>query len=178
LAKASCPSPTFCAVAGADGIWTSTNPGGGPSAWRRVWRSADNGLDSLSCPTSTFCVAVGGLEAVVSTTGRATGGFQAGYPVLFRRAVPVQDGTIQPVLSCMSTAPCRGRYQLDAAGVVLRGTYNLSLDAPEGPIIKLAPTMLARIRRQHGQLRATLRLTPTEGGRPFRWSIVITRPSR
>jgi hypothetical protein len=179
LARASCPSTTFCAVAGVDGIWTSTNPAGGASAWHRAWTDPNNGMSSVSCPTAEFCVAVGGFEAVVGSSGTANHRSQSGFVTLFRSEVPVYGGVIQPVLDCQSTAPCRGRFEIDAAGTVLaRGSYSVGADDGGGPVIRLSQTALTLIQRHGNRLPATLQLTPTGGGRILRLNIVITIPKR
>jgi hypothetical protein len=178
LGRASCPSTAFCAVAGVDGIWASTNPAGGASAWHRVWNDPNNGLGSVSCSTPEFCVAVGGFEAVVGSSGTASHRSQSGFVTLFRSEVPVYGGVIQPVLECQSTAPCRGRFELGAAGTVLaRGSYGVSAGDGGGPVIRLGRAALALIQRHGNRLAATLQLTPT-GGRTLRLSIVITIPKR
>lgn len=52
-----CPTTTFCAALGSAGLEVSDNPAGGASAWQQV--SAPSGLNLLSCPSASLCVASG-----------------------------------------------------------------------------------------------------------------------
>jgi len=86
----SCPSATFCAVAG-DGLWT-----GYGTQWTRDGPPADVDWLAVSCPSATFCAAANGNGYVSEFNGRAWSA-----PVLIDSDVP---GSI--TVSCVSAARC------------------------------------------------------------------------
>jgi hypothetical protein len=79
LSRIFCPSNELCIATSEQirGDWsypilvTSTNPTGGPAAWK-VANAVDPGVVGLSCPSITLCVAVGGND--VSTSTNPNGG--------------------------------------------------------------------------------------------------------
>lgn len=86
-----CPSEVLCVAidqidANSDAIVTSINPTGGPGAWSvtdisgltavHTYRGYHSGINDISCPTISLCVAVdGGGNAITSTN--PTGGVAA-----------------------------------------------------------------------------------------------------
>ncbi len=73
---ASCPTPTFCAVAGDENatadnhgaIATSTNPTAGAEAWNFSIVDPAAPLRGISCPSASLCVAVGPTGDIVTST--------------------------------------------------------------------------------------------------------------
>jgi hypothetical protein len=79
LGAISCPSARFCvseaAVAGGEGVLTSTNPAGGASAWsapKLAFAKSNPTPTGLSCPTSAFCAQLDG-SLVFTSTAPASG---------------------------------------------------------------------------------------------------------
>jgi RNA polymerase sigma factor (sigma-70 family) len=75
----SCPTPNLCAAVDSLGnVVTSTDPAGGPSAWKVVHLGGGNDvvLGHVSCPSASLCVAVGSRDgdSVVVTSTDPTGG--------------------------------------------------------------------------------------------------------
>jgi putative hemolysin len=64
----SCPSVHFCAAGDFSGhVLTTTDPTGGPGAWKTATPAGSNSsISSVSCPSSSFCVAASG-QLFVST---------------------------------------------------------------------------------------------------------------
>ena len=62
---------SFCAVADAGNVVTSTNPTGGANAWTVNQLPANGAASVISCPASTECVAAYARSIVVGTTGSA-----------------------------------------------------------------------------------------------------------
>ncbi len=116
LTAISCPTTTLCVAVGTsenlvrepyllqDEIVTSTNPVGGASAWSTAVLSSSLNLTAVSCPTASFCVAVGsggqgqGSQIVTSTN-------PAGGPSAW--TVADLSGTDGPEsVSCASSVLC------------------------------------------------------------------------
>lgn len=70
---ASCPSPSLCVLVSGSSIYTSTNPGGGASAWTATQLPNSPELLNVDCPTVTLCVATT-LEGQVVVSSDPTGG--------------------------------------------------------------------------------------------------------
>ncbi len=73
LNHASCPTESFCVLAGLGGIAASSDPTGGAGAWTTAQPIGADGLTGISCPSTSLCVAVtnGGQ---VTTSTNPTGG--------------------------------------------------------------------------------------------------------
>ncbi len=76
----SCPSMSLCVAAGGNGgprmpneILISTDPTGGPSAWKLMSLPGNGGIRSVSCTPTPMCVAISGKNDVLTTTN-PTGG--------------------------------------------------------------------------------------------------------
>jgi hypothetical protein len=88
LMAVSCPSVNLCvAVSGdrytAGKVLSSTNPGGGDSAWKVVQLDESLDLRGISCGTPSFCVAVaqeGRLLVSTNPTGGASAWTEVGKP--------------------------------------------------------------------------------------------------
>ncbi|MGB8197292.1 MAG: hypothetical protein WCF25_09845, partial [Acidimicrobiales bacterium] len=82
LTGISCPSSSFCAAVDSKGdVVTSSNPGGGASAWTISPIDVELGdipiyLDGISCPTTSFCAAFD-YEGNVLTSTDPSGGTTA-----------------------------------------------------------------------------------------------------
>ena len=109
----SCPSTELCvAVGSAPGgagkvVATSTNPTGGSAAWSTATIEGGSvpGLSAVSCPSVSFCVAVGGGEVFTSTNPAAGAGAWSG---------PLQiDAHPLTAVSCPSESFCAA---VDEAG--------------------------------------------------------------
>jgi hypothetical protein len=59
LTSISCPTTSFCAAVNANAdVLTTTDPAGGPDAWKTTPVGTSSlGFDAISCPTTTLCVA-------------------------------------------------------------------------------------------------------------------------
>jgi hypothetical protein len=69
----SCPTTSLCiGVTYDDRVFSSTDPTGGPDAWKVIERSGrrerHTHMTSVSCPSTTLCVAVGFGSKIVSST--------------------------------------------------------------------------------------------------------------
>ncbi len=63
IEEVDCAGAGLCLAADGDGhLFTSTDPTGGPGKWR----AADVSASSITCPTSTFCAALGGAGLEIS----------------------------------------------------------------------------------------------------------------
>jgi WD40-like Beta Propeller Repeat len=76
-----CPSVSLCVEVGGDSIGFSTDPSSGNWTTESVASTAGS-LDSVSCPTTTFCVAAGDDDGDVLVSTNPTGGPGAWTPVL------------------------------------------------------------------------------------------------
>jgi hypothetical protein len=80
LTSVSCPTASLCvAIAGDGGLFTSTDPTGGASAWRRTtfrWpRNDSESVPQVSCGSPSLCVVTGGDHVFMSSD--PTGGASA-----------------------------------------------------------------------------------------------------
>lgn len=101
VASVSCPSVSLCvAVNGNDDVLTSTDPAGGPKAWRVVHldESGPREFNGISCPSVSLCVVVGGEKVIDSSN--PTGGASAWTTVHLPRAPGLKD------VSCPSQSLC------------------------------------------------------------------------
>jgi hypothetical protein len=68
LSAISCASPRLCVAVSEGGqVFTSTNPAGGAIAWKGASVDVLRQATALSCPRVRFCVALEGVNVVVST---------------------------------------------------------------------------------------------------------------
>ena len=75
----SCPSASLCVAVGdaPSSVFTSTNPAGGSAAWQATTVTGlTQGLQTISCPSTTSCVALDGGANIV-TSANPTGGTAA-----------------------------------------------------------------------------------------------------
>jgi hypothetical protein len=114
LNEVSCPQPagSLCAAAGVSGIFTSSDPTGGASAWTLV-SGVGGHAHSISCPSASRCVASYGSNGEIATSTDPTGG-----PGTWK-VTQVNDPSPIVRLSCPSESLCVG---LDEAGNVLTST--------------------------------------------------------
>ena len=114
LNDVSCPQPagSLCAAAGVSGIFTSSDPTGGASAWTLV-SGVGGHAHSISCPSASLCVASYGSNGEIVTSTDPTGGSGAW------KVTQVNDSSPIVRLSCPSESLCVG---LDEAGNVLTST--------------------------------------------------------
>lgn len=121
----SCPSVSLCVVGEAtngnvtwnDNILTSTDPTGGASTWKTTTIEPGKlydpvGLNALTCPSVSLCVASDNFGNIVTSTD-PTGGASA-----WTTTTPAQ-GIFFTGISCPSVSLCVG---VDAAGNVLTST--------------------------------------------------------
>lgn len=100
LVGISCPTTSFCAAVEPGKVLVSTDPTGGPAAWKIASTSVgDNRLHGVSCPSPSVCVAVGPSIALTSTD--PTGGPGAWNSTSFGAASA--PGT---AVSCPSATLC------------------------------------------------------------------------
>jgi hypothetical protein len=73
----SCPTAALCVavgqVGGAETVLASSNPTGGPGAWQSYQLPAGWEASDLTCPTASFCAALG-LNGTILTTNDPLGG--------------------------------------------------------------------------------------------------------
>ena len=105
-----CPSASLCVIGDLNGyVLTSTNPTGGASAWTTLF--INQGIQRLSCPTTTDCFGVTG-QGFVATTD-PTGGASAWH------AFSVAGADISTVISCPAARLC---VASDVAGDIITST--------------------------------------------------------
>lgn len=76
LTRVSCPSSSLCVAASPNGVVSSTNPAGGSGAWRSDQIPGGSGIQGLSCPTPSQCLAVN-QSGEITTSSNPTGGSNA-----------------------------------------------------------------------------------------------------
>jgi hypothetical protein len=109
----SCPSIALCVATDFNGnVLSSTNPTGGPSAWRTVAISSAP-LTGIACPTASLCVAVNANGQVFSST-HPTGDTAAWVPAT------IDPSHALTAVSCASAAMC---IATDDGGNVLSATH-------------------------------------------------------
>jgi hypothetical protein len=121
LLAISCPSVALCVAGDAEGnVLTSTDPTGGPGAWKVTYvdheieagsMAVDDQAEliSIACPSVSLCIASDGAGNVL-TSKDPTGGASAWT---LRRVVHVESAppTALEDLSCPSTMRCLGLYR-------------------------------------------------------------------
>lgn len=101
VSDASCPSLSFCALVDSSGaLLTSTDPGSGPGAWDITQLPAEGGLTSVSCPSSTFCVAGDSLAGNLFVSSDPLGGIAT-----WSQIKPDPEASIESI-SCPSANLC------------------------------------------------------------------------
>jgi hypothetical protein len=99
-AVACVPQTTRCVASIGDGFATSTNAGGGPSAWTITSRSGLDTPDDLACPSATLCVGTSLDEVETSTNPSAgaaswsSGTLPASTPRGFPAAIACPSATV------------------------------------------------------------------------------------
>ena len=78
----SCPSSSLCVEVAGDSIGVSTDPASGTWSTDTIPSSAMADLQSVSCPTTGFCVAAAGGAGKVFVSSNPTGGASTWIPVL------------------------------------------------------------------------------------------------
>ena len=73
LTRVSCPSVSLCVAGSLNGVATSTNPTGGSGAWSLNQISGGSGIQGLSCPTTSLCVAVNHAGEVATSSDPTAG---------------------------------------------------------------------------------------------------------
>jgi hypothetical protein len=109
----SCPTTSFCVGATDYGVFTTTDPTGGPAAWTftpltqpPTPQGIVQQLGPVSCASASFCAVVSNVESATSPTGailtstNPTGG-PAAWTASFRSTQNLDGG-----LSCPSTSLC------------------------------------------------------------------------
>jgi Tol biopolymer transport system component len=123
LSAVACPSVSLCVAVDSIGdVATSTDPGGGRSAWSVADVARTTSFSSISCPAADLCVAVADGGGEVFTSTDPTGGAAAWAAT----AADTQSAPIFPAgdVSCPSVSLC----------VVADGTGNIATSAdPAGP---------------------------------------------
>jgi hypothetical protein len=107
-----CPTTSFCAAATPYGVFTTTDPTGGPAAWTftpltqpPTPQGVDQQLGQVSCASASFCAVVSNVESATNPTGAIltstdpTGG-PAAWTASYQSTQDL-DG-----LSCPSTSLC------------------------------------------------------------------------
>ncbi len=110
LFNVACPSIHLCLTATQGTLVYTTNPTGGASGWHRATLdpSVDNHIDSISCRTAHFCVAIdnntgGGAIGASGLTFTSTN--PAGGATAWSAGAPLQNVN-STGLSCFSTGFC------------------------------------------------------------------------
>lgn len=118
LDQVSCPRPagSLCVAVGEGGIFTSSNPTGGPSAWAQVPGIGEGeATRRVSCPSASLCVVSFGYYGEILTSTEPTQGPSAW------KAAQIEGGGSHQInsLSCPSQSLCVG---LDDRGNILTST--------------------------------------------------------
>lgn len=101
IAGIACSGTSLCVAVDREaegGLITSTNPVGGPASWTKA-QIGQGRLTSVSCPTGSFCVALG--EETLASSANPAGGsstWQLTHPVLALKQVSQ--------LACASASVC------------------------------------------------------------------------
>ncbi len=124
----SCPSSSLCVAIDSEGdAVTTTNPGDGSAVWTVAHvdmgqvvcggpaggRPCPAGLTSISCPTSSVCVAVDDAGSVLSSTD------PAGGPSAWASA-PIGFGVFPASMACPSVSLCVG---VDSEGTTVTSSH-------------------------------------------------------
>lgn len=114
LNDVSCPQPagSLCIAVGVSGIFTSSDPTGGASAWTLV-SGIGGHVHAVSCPSASLCVVSYGSNGEIVTSTDPTGGAGAW------KVAQVDGVNSIAGLSCPSESLCVG---MDEAGNVLTST--------------------------------------------------------
>ncbi len=100
LGPISCASPRLCVAVNHRGqVFTSTNPTGGAAAWKRASVGVLGQATMLSCPRVRFCIALDGLNVVVSTNPTRPSSW---------RVIPVSTSGPFQSIACPSRKLCVG----------------------------------------------------------------------
>ena len=119
LGPISCASPRLCVAVNYRGqVFTSTNPTGGAVAWRGASVGVLGQASALSCPRVRFCIALDGLNVVVSTNPTR--------PSSWRVINVSSSGPFQSI-ACPSRKLCVGTVFTGGGGGILTTT------SPTGP---------------------------------------------
>ncbi len=119
LGPISCASSRLCVAVNYRGqVFTSTNPTSGAAAWRGASVGVLGQASALSCPRVRFCIALNGLNVVVSTNPTR--------PSSWRVINVSSSGPFQSI-SCPSRKLCVGTVFTGGGGGILTTT------SPTGP---------------------------------------------
>ena len=118
LSDVFCESPGLCVLLGANDIVTSSTPTAGVAGWKLTHLTEPGHyLSAVTCPSSTFCVAVDQFGDVI-TSSNPTGG-AAAWITTNVEGVPLDDPNAQGVslsdVSCPSIGFC---VAIDSGNVV------------------------------------------------------------
>jgi hypothetical protein len=122
FASISCASTSLCVALAGKQVVTSTTPTGPAGAWSFGWVNSAPPLfgdgsiaaNSVSCPTTAYCIAVDPMGDYIDTSGPAGGA--AGWGPLMRI-----DGTGKPTLTAVSCYTAELCVAVDAQGNVIVG---------------------------------------------------------
>lgn len=113
LIRVSCGRGGICAAIDSHGdVLTSTDPSGGPSAWRGTRIAPGQNLDAVSCANRRLCVVVDAAGSVYSSSDPAAGGATW-------HGVSVDEGASLRAIACPTRHLC---LAVDSAGRLLTTT--------------------------------------------------------
>jgi hypothetical protein len=135
------------------------------------------------CPQPGACgsfgtVSAGAPDAPGSSGGGGGGGGGSGRGTISLAAFgTVHDGAVQLTISCAGGAACTGKLEVDATGanatkhrhkkpkpvVVATGSYSVPAGTTLTLRLALAKNGKALLKKRHGTLATTLKVTPTGG---------------
>lgn len=121
LSQVSCASTALCVTVGdSGGIYTSTDPAGGPSTWHRTASFPALLFDDVSCPTVSLCVAFDENGEIVSSSDPAA----TGAHYVDEGQLPLMSAGVPRGMSCTPSGTC---VAVDDAGDAIATT------TPTGP---------------------------------------------
>jgi hypothetical protein len=126
----SCPSEGLCVAGNLPGeLWVSTSPAADEPAWT-VPASLGSQTTGISCPSVSWCVAVGSLH------GRALASADPGDPSPTWTSADLDTPYFMQGVSCVSSSLC---VAVDRAGQITTGKWEGPLPAP--PVVSAPPAI-------------------------------------
>ncbi len=148
ILSVACPSVSLCLAGAPDEILNATDPAGGVGAWNHL--GVDATIDSLSCPSTTFCTAVDSVGEFWWSTDPG----ETFYTWGFRQINPPNDSLTG--VSCSSTTLCVAVAPTDkdgaAAGYALAGIQAPTVTTGTGTATTSATATLTGMVNPNGAL--------------------------
>ena len=141
----SCPSASWCVIAGISTIYTSSDPTSGAATWMPAYLGPDLGLQGVTCPSDQLCLVTG--YGVIAVSTDPTGGAEPGQPPTSTRDTRSELPSVrQPRTARSPTQP--GPYSRQATRPAARAHGR---QAPEPPAFTTG-----RVRQQRCASRSAI----------------------